>query len=187
MVLGSVQSAPGLARLSERDERFENLGDAVPAHANKPAGDLLAESCSDDLRVQIWNLDANPPAPPTSLYHRDKVNDLSWHPRGELLATACGDCCVYLWNINSTDEPIKKLVGHESAVTGVAFNHRGTLIATLGQDETVRLWFPAIDKTQVARMVKLVLGVEVRNNHAADALAVAICHATAPRRSEVVH
>ena len=43
------------------------------------------------------------------------------------------------------------------------------------------------DKTQVARMVKLVLGVEVRNNHAADALAVAICHATAPRRSEVVH
>ena len=43
------------------------------------------------------------------------------------------------------------------------------------------------DKTQVARMVKLVLGVEVRNNHAADALAVAICHATAPRLSEVVH
>jgi len=37
------------------------------------------------------------------------------------------------------------------------------------------------DKTQVARMVKLVLGIEVRNNHASDALAVAICHATAPR------
>src|SRR5437588_11126674 len=44
VVLGSVQSAPGLARLSERDERFENLGDAVPAHANKPAGDLLGPS-----------------------------------------------------------------------------------------------------------------------------------------------
>jgi len=42
------------------------------------------------------------------------------------------------------------------------------------------------DKTQVARMVKLVLGVEVRNNHASDALAVAICHATAPRLAEVV-
>jgi len=37
------------------------------------------------------------------------------------------------------------------------------------------------DKSQVARMVKLVLGVEVRNNHASDALAVAICHATAPK------
>jgi len=42
------------------------------------------------------------------------------------------------------------------------------------------------DKAQVARMVKLVLGVEVRNNHAADALAVAICHATAPRLSQVI-
>jgi crossover junction endodeoxyribonuclease RuvC len=37
------------------------------------------------------------------------------------------------------------------------------------------------DKTQVARMVKLVLGIEVKNNHASDALAVAICHATAPK------
>ena len=37
------------------------------------------------------------------------------------------------------------------------------------------------DKSQIQRMVKLVLGVEVANNHASDALAVAICHATAPR------
>ena len=41
------------------------------------------------------------------------------------------------------------------------------------------------DKTQMARMVKLVLGVEVTNNHASDALAVAICHATAPRALQV--
>ena len=41
------------------------------------------------------------------------------------------------------------------------------------------------DKTQVARMVKLVLGVEITNNHASDALAVAICHATAPRALQV--
>jgi len=37
------------------------------------------------------------------------------------------------------------------------------------------------DKAQLQRMVKLVLGIEVRNNHASDALAVAICHVTAPR------
>jgi crossover junction endodeoxyribonuclease RuvC len=41
------------------------------------------------------------------------------------------------------------------------------------------------DKTQVARMVKLVLGVEITNNHASDALAVAICHATAPSLTKV--
>ena len=42
------------------------------------------------------------------------------------------------------------------------------------------------DKTQVARMVKLVLGIEVENNHASDALAVAICHATAPALTQVI-
>jgi len=38
------------------------------------------------------------------------------------------------------------------------------------------------DKAQVQRMVRLVLGIEVRNVHASDALAVAICHVTAPKR-----
>ena len=41
------------------------------------------------------------------------------------------------------------------------------------------------DKAQVARMVKLVLGIEVKNNHASDALAVAMCHASAPRALQV--
>ena len=36
------------------------------------------------------------------------------------------------------------------------------------------------DKEQVRRMVKLVLGADVASHHASDALAVAICHATAP-------
>ncbi|MFO7571901.1 MAG: crossover junction endodeoxyribonuclease RuvC [Gaiellaceae bacterium] len=44
------------------------------------------------------------------------------------------------------------------------------------------------DKAQVQRMVKLVLGLdsEPRASHEADALAVAICHALAPRLSAVV-
>jgi crossover junction endodeoxyribonuclease RuvC len=37
------------------------------------------------------------------------------------------------------------------------------------------------EKKQVQRMVKLMLGADVTNQHAADALAVAICHATAPK------
>jgi crossover junction endodeoxyribonuclease RuvC len=43
------------------------------------------------------------------------------------------------------------------------------------------------DKQQVARMVKAILGLEEppRPSHAADALAVAICHASAPRLLEV--
>jgi crossover junction endodeoxyribonuclease RuvC len=44
------------------------------------------------------------------------------------------------------------------------------------------------DKTQVQKMVKAILGLQAipAPNHAADALAVAICHATSPRLVEVV-
>ena len=43
------------------------------------------------------------------------------------------------------------------------------------------------DKTQVQKMVKAILGLPAlpTPNHAADALAVAICHATAPRLTQV--
>ena len=41
--------------------------------------------------------------------------------------------------------------------------------------------FGRAEKAQIQRMVKLVLGVDVTNHHASDALAVAICHVTAPR------
>ena len=37
------------------------------------------------------------------------------------------------------------------------------------------------DKQQIRRLVKLLLGVDVASDHASDALAVAICHATAPK------
>ncbi len=44
------------------------------------------------------------------------------------------------------------------------------------------------DKTQVQKMVKAILGLGSvpTPHHAADALAVAICHATAPRLTELV-
>src|SRR4051812_50200546 len=41
------------------------------------------------------------------------------------------------------------------------------------------------EKAQVQRMVRLVLGIEVANHHAADALAGAVCHAPGPRRAGV--
>ena len=41
--------------------------------------------------------------------------------------------------------------------------------------------FGRAEKAQIQRMVKLVLRVDVANHHASDALAVAICHVTAPR------
>ncbi|MBI4659572.1 MAG: AAA-like domain-containing protein [Verrucomicrobia bacterium] len=139
-----------------------------------PTGRLLAEACSDDLRVQIWNLESRDRV--ASLYHRDRAYDVSWHPRGDVLAVACGDAFVYLWAKNHPDAAVgthlgykratgsftgnaqtdwlgpKLLAGHESAVSSVAFNQRGTRLASLGRDETIRLWIPETDKHLIHRL-----------------------------------
>jgi WD40 repeat protein len=118
-----------------------------------PSANSLAECSLDEQTVQIWALEAGSGSmgPLKSLYHPAEVYDLAWHPRGELLATACADSCVYLWNTTRADRG-EKLVGHEARVTAVAFNQRGTLLASLGLDETIRLWVPATGRQMPGRL-----------------------------------
>jgi len=152
-----VYALPEGEVLQELDLRWESGSPRAPQVLRfNPSGDLLAESCLDDLNVQIWDLTTAQKI--WRLYHPGKVYDLSWHPQGELLATACGDGCIYLWDTNRTDKPIKKLIGHESAVTSVAFNHRGSLLATAGLDETIRLWIPATDRQMACRLDREIFG-----------------------------
>lgn len=106
-----------------------------------PSGKLLAVSSREDQFVDIWEVDSRKVT--RRFYHSDEVLDVSWHPQGRLLATACSDGSIYLWNINDTKEPWKKLSGHEREILSLAFNHRGDLLASLGKDATIRLWIPA--------------------------------------------
>ena len=148
----AVYALPGGEVLQELELKWESGLPRVPqALRFNPSGELLAESCLDDLNVQVWDLNNGQKV--WRLYHPDKVFDLAWHPQGELLATGCGDACIYLWDTNRTDKPIKKLIGHENGVKAIAFNHRGTLLATAGLDETLRLWMPAADR-QVSRRLE---------------------------------
>jgi WD40 repeat protein len=109
-----------------------------------PSGDWLAASGRDDFWLDIWSLGTTQRL--AHLFHTDSVLNLAWHPRGQMLATACGDSGVHLWETNSfnnSSKTSKRLAGHEGRVTVVAFNHQGTLLASLGDDETIRLWIPA--------------------------------------------
>jgi WD40 repeat protein len=115
-----------------------------------PSGDWLAEACSDDYNVQIWNWKTGERV--LRLYHPAVTSDISWHPGGDLLATACQDDCVYLWRTNRTDSPFRKLIGHESDIAAVAFNKAGTLLATLAKDDTIRLWSPATERHVTCRL-----------------------------------
>ncbi|MBI2947724.1 MAG: AAA-like domain-containing protein, partial [Verrucomicrobia bacterium] len=94
-----------------------------------PSGSLLAEACLDDLNAQIWNVESGECV--AKFYHPDRAYDLSWHPRGEFLAVACGDSSVYLWKTNQTESAQKILTGHEGPIVSVVFSHRGGLLASL--------------------------------------------------------
>jgi WD40 repeat protein len=115
-----------------------------------PSGKLLAVSSRDDQFVEIWDVDSRKVA--QRFYHSDEVMDVSWHPQGRMLATACSDGTVYLWNTNDIRAPWKKLTGHEREILSVAFNHRGDLLASLGKDATVRLWIPATGRHLTVRL-----------------------------------
>jgi WD40 repeat protein len=145
-----IYALPSGKLLNEFPSRLES-GAPRSAQAIRfnPSGELLAISSPDDQFAEVWTLGSG--RQPARLYHADLVYDLAWHPRGHLLAAACGDSRVYLWKTNDFSEgkrfdPFRKLEGHEDRVKAVAFNHTGTLLATLGEDETLRLWLPATER-----------------------------------------
>jgi WD40 repeat protein len=139
-----ILSLPGREILHTLELKLDSGAARVPQSVRfNPPGDRLAIGSLDDQYVEIWNPVVTQRV--ARAYHTGLVRDIAWHPRGQLLASACEDSRVYLWLTNDFDKP-KKLAGHEGSVAAVAFNHQGTLLASLGKDETVRLWIPATER-----------------------------------------
>lgn len=71
--------------------------------------------------------------------HRDSVNDVSFSPDGQTLATASSDYTVKLWDTTSGFET-KTLEGHKEAVNSICFLHDRYTLASGSDDGKIFIW-----------------------------------------------
>ena len=71
--------------------------------------------------------------------HTGKVNDVSFSPTGEQLATASADGTARVWDLTS-GQVITILANHAGSVTGLAWSPDGFQLATSSQDGLARIW-----------------------------------------------
>jgi WD40 repeat protein/transcriptional regulator with XRE-family HTH domain len=75
--------------------------------------------------------------------HTGKVNDVSFSPTGEQLATASADRTARVWDLTS-GQVITILANHAGSVTGLAWSPDGHQLATSSQDGLARIWDVAV-------------------------------------------
>lgn len=99
--------------------------------------DTIIAAASENV-VRLWEID-NGRLLDVLSGHAAAVNDVAFHPDGDVIATASEDGTVKLWRVDS-GQAIDTLPGHASGVLALAFNPDGEQLATSGQSGLARLW-----------------------------------------------
>lgn len=83
--------------------------------------------------------------------HTRSVNDVSFSPQGELIASGSSDTTVRLWKPDGTLLNTPKPMKHDDEVWSVNFSPSGDVIASSSKDKTVKLWKK--DGTLIATLI----------------------------------
>ncbi|MBT9312410.1 toll/interleukin-1 receptor domain-containing protein [Leptothoe kymatousa] len=84
----------------------------------------------------IWDLKNNQKI--ESLVHEGAINDLSFSPDSQYLATASDDKIARVWNLETYGQETR--MPHEGVVNAVSFSQDGAYLATGSADKTARVW-----------------------------------------------
>jgi WD40 repeat protein/serine/threonine protein kinase/tetratricopeptide (TPR) repeat protein len=97
---------------------------------------LMRVADSKPQAIRLWNREGKHIA--TLAGHQGPIQQLLWHPRLPLLASAGYDGKIRLWK--GDGKALYQLEGHEGPVVRLAWSPDGKLLASLSRDNTVRLW-----------------------------------------------
>jgi len=125
----------------EKIKEFDAHSDFIRSIVVHPK-DPYALSCSDDTKINMWNLDNNFQLVRSYEEHNNFVMRLAINPKDpNMFASASMDNKVKIWSFTSTNSHLT-LEGHLKGVTSVAFcplNDKPYL-ASGSDDRVIRIW-----------------------------------------------
>ncbi|WP_009631976.1 AAA-like domain-containing protein [Synechocystis sp. PCC 7509] len=70
--------------------------------------------------------------------HLDSVNDVSFSPNGQIIASSSADGTIKTWRTNGSLS--KTLIGHTGGINSISFSPDSQVIASASDDNTIKLW-----------------------------------------------